>query len=269
MLKEFKKIQLNPNIYTDNLIQIIKQANKISLDMQKNIIIKKKSDGSPVSSADLELSSFINESLKSLYPDINILCEENILDSKIRQKSDYLWIIDPIDGTKDYIKQFKEWSINIALSYKGEIIVGIVSAPAFDSIYYAFKNGGAYLLKGGKTKRIFCNKKSNKKTILISNFHNDKKVSLFSHKLSKKYEVREVKMSSSLKMCKIAEGKADIHIKFNSIHEWDIAACDIILEESGGCLLSLSNGKKIPYNKNLRIDPFIALSHKFDYENYL
>ena len=95
-------------------------------------------------------------------------------------------------------------------------------------------------------------------------------MAVFTKNLRKQYEIKEVAMSSSLKMCKIAEGYADIHIKFNSIHEWDIAACHIILSESGGKLVSIKTQQPINYNReNLKIDPFIAISSDFNWLEYI
>ena len=254
----------------DYIVDITKQAGKIALDNRNNIIINKKQDGSPVSNSDIEISNFLNKSLSNKYPHIKILCEENILSYEQRKDEEYIWIIDPIDGTKDYIKGLTEWTINIALVKNDEVIAGVVSAPFYDSIYYALKNEGAFLIQNGIKKQIFCNKESSNKTILISNFHNDVEVAIFITNLKKKYEVKEVGMSSSLKMCKIAEGFADIHIKFNSIHEWDISACHIILNESGGKLMSIKTKEPINYNnENLKIDPFIAISYNFNWLDYL
>ena len=254
----------------DYLIEITKIAGKIALDNRDNIIVHKKLDGSPVSNADIEISNFLHKSLIEKYPDIKILCEENILSFEARKNEKYLWIIDPIDGTQDYIKGLNEWTINIALVKDDEVIAGVVSAPFYDSIYYALKNEGAFLIQDGVKNQIFCNKKSNTKTILISNFHNDSQVAIFTKNLRKKYEIKEVAMSSSLKMCKIADGSADIHIKFNSIHEWDISACHIILDESGGALVSLKTKEPINYNnENLKTDPFIAISSDFNWSDYM
>ncbi len=261
---------MTSKIDIDYLIEITKTAGKIALDNRGNIVINKKLDGSPVSNADIEISNFLHKSLIEKYPDIKILCEENILSFENRKDEKYLWIIDPIDGTKDYIKGLSEWTINIALVENDEVIVGVVSAPFYDSIYYALKDEGAFLIQDGVKKQIFCNKKSTKKTILISNFHNDLEVATFTKNLRKKYEVKEVAMSSSLKMCKIADGSADIHIKFNSIQQWDISACHIILTESGGKLVSLKTQKSISYNNEaLKIDPFIAISDDFNWLEYM
>ena len=254
----------------DYLLDITKRSGKIAMDNRDNMVVNKKSDGSPVSNADIEISNFINKSLSAKYPDIKILCEENVLSFKERENEKYIWIIDPIDGTRDYIKGLEEWTINIALVENDEVIVGVVFAPFYDSMYYALKGEGAFLIQDGIKKQIFCNQKSNAKTILISNFHNDSQVAIFTKNLRKKYEIKEVAMSSSLKMCKIADGSADIHIKFNSIHEWDISACHIILDESGGALVSLKTKEPINYNnENLKTDPFIAISSDFNWSDYM
>jgi len=261
---------LSFKIDIDYLINITKDAGKIAMDNRDNMVVHKKPDGSPVSNADIEISNFINKSLTKKYPDIKILCEENVLEYEERRHEKYLWIIDPIDGTQDYVKGLEEWTINIALVKNDEVIAGVVSAPFYDSIYYALKGEGAFLIQDGLKKQIFCNNKSTTKTILISNFHNDSQVSIFTKNLRKQYEIKEVAMSSSLKMCKIADGFSDIHIKFNSIHEWDIAACHIILDESGGKLVSIKTKQSIKYNReNLKIDPFIAISSNFNWSEYM
>ena len=121
----------------DYLLDITKLSGKIAMDSRDNMVVNKKPDGSPVSNADIEISQFINKSLIAKYSDIKILCEENVLSFKERENEKYIWIIDPIDGTKDYIKGLEEWTINIALVENDEVIAGVVSAPFYDSIYYA------------------------------------------------------------------------------------------------------------------------------------
>jgi len=253
---------LSYNINIDDLKDIIIEANKIAIyNFNKDLKVEKKEDNSPVSNADIEISEFLNKSLIAKYPDIKILCEENVISFNQRKNEEYLWIIDPIDGTKDYISGKYEWTINIALIHKDRPIFSIVSAPYYDEIFYAKENEGAFLIKDNKIEQIQSNTSIDEKTILISNFHHSKRTDEFISHLSKYFKIKQIAMSSSLKMCKIAQGVADIHIKFSQIYEWDICASELILKESGGAMLSLITNKEPIYNKeNLKTDPLIVLS---------
>lgn len=226
-----------------------KAARKVVMEIYNanSAVVEIKDDDSPVTQADKAADTLIREILHGQYPEYGMLTEESSEDFG-RLEKDYVWIVDPIDGTKDFIARDGEFTINIALSYRHEIVVGVISIPALDTIYYASKGQGSYRIKDGKTARINTSNKVDNLIALVSHFHQtDKDVEyLDSHK---DIITKIVKCGSSLKACRIAEGSADFNIKIGSgTKEWDIAASDIIVNEAGG-IFAKPNGEKIHYNR--------------------
>ena len=167
-------------------------------------------------------------------------------------------MIDPIDGTKEFINKSTDYTINIALCHEKEPIFGLVSCPATNDIYYAYKNKGAFL--NGKEISISTETDSNLKRVIASKSHINAETTKFIEDLKKNYEIDVKNYGSSLKICKIAEGKADIYPRFGPTMEWDTCAAQIILEEAGGSMLDKKN-LKLTYNKaDLRNPFFIASS---------
>ena len=227
-----------------------KEAGKIVMEIYNahSAVVEIKEDNSPVTQADKAADTLIRKILHEKYPDYGMLTEESSEDFG-RLEKDYVWIVDPIDGTKDFIARDGEFTINIALSYRHEIVVGVISIPAIDTIFYAEKGQGSYRIKNGTTERIHSSNKLKNLTALVSHFHQtDKEVEyLNSHK---DLITKVVKCGSSYKACKIAEGSAEFNIKIGpGTKEWDIAASDIIVSEAGG-IYAKPNGEKIRYNRN-------------------
>lgn len=219
----------------------------------KDYTIETKEDNSPITTADKKADKLILEILKEHFPHHAFLSEESIDDDQ-RLQNDYLWIIDPIDGTKDFIAKTGEFATNIALAYKKEVVVGVIMAPAKNEIYYASKGNGSYRLIDGK---IIQNKTSNKEEKLIvlrSNFHR-KKIEDDFLKTIKDLILRQEPRGSSYKACLIASGEADYMLKVGpGTKEWDTAASDLIVSEAGGYFAD-AFGNKYCYNRQ-------------DYNNY-
>ena len=207
-----------------------------------------KEDNSPVTIADKTADKIIREYLHKLFPTYAFLTEESE-DNLDRLNNDYVWIVDPVDGTKDFIAKDDQFTTNIALAYKHELVVGVVVAPALDLYYYASKGNGAFYQKiGEKPVKIHVNDKDSDLTLLSSVFHEtDKEKELLVKYADKIKYVKKV--GSSLKACNIAQGLAEIHYRSSSgTKEWDTAACQIILEEAGGVFVE-PDGSKITYNR--------------------
>lgn len=226
-----------------------------------------KEDASPVTEADKESDRIIREYLGSRFPTYAFLTEESI-DDKSRLQNDYCWIIDPVDGTKDFVMKDDEFTINIALAYKHEVVLGVVFIPARNEIYYATKDSRAYKIdENGKTKKIQVNDKLTELTVLKSRYHSKKE----EEEIYKKYASRIKNIEgrgSSLKACLIAEGKAELtYRKGDGTKEWDTAAFQIIVEEAGGLVLDYS-GKPLKYNREdvYNHDGYVVMNRK---ENYL
>ena len=212
-----------------------------------NLDIETKSDNSPVTKADKMVDTFLRERLSFLFPSVGFLTEEST-DDLIRLNEEYIWIIDPIDGTKDFIAHTDQFSINIALCHKHEIVLGVIYSPVFKKCWYAFKNDGAYYLRDNITTKIHTSKRNEMLRVLTSNFHmNDAE-----REMIKRYESHFEKVfpyGSSLKGCMIAMGEGELSYRFSSgTKEWDTAAMGLIVKEAGGVLLD-RDGKEIIYNK--------------------
>lgn len=207
-----------------------------------------KEDNSPVTEADKNSDQIIRSILAKEFPSYAFLTEESN-DDKERLKNDYVWIIDPLDGTKDFVKKDDEFTINIALAYKHEAVLGVVCAPALNVTYYAVKGMGAFKIdKDNKASKIHVNDKLNNLTCLRSIFHFSKAEENTIAKYQDKI-TNVLKAGSSIKACLISEGKAEISYRLSSgTKEWDTAAFQIIVEEAGGLVLKLDK-TKMYYNR--------------------
>ena len=170
-------------------------------------------------------------------------------DNHERLKNDYVWIVDPVDGTKDFIARDGQFTVNIALAYKHKLVVGVVIAPATDEMYYASKDNGSYYQNGNeKPVKIHVNDKLDDLTMMISVFHFAKEDEEYIARHSDKIK-HVMKKGSSLKACVIAQGLAEVTYRTSkNTKEWDTAACQIVVTEAGGLFVDL-NGNEITYNR--------------------
>ena len=233
--------QLNTAIYS------IKEASKIIMAVyHDDFIVSTKEDDSVVTIADLQSDKKLREILLNEFPDYGMLSEET-KDDKQRRQKDFCWIVDPLDGTKDFVNRTNEFSINIALSYKGEIVLGVIAVPVLNIIYYATKGQGAFKIVDDIVTPIHTNAKNDKYTLVVSNFFfKDEEVNYINnyHLIDKM-----IRCGSSYKACKIAEGNAELCIKFDAhTKEWDTAPSEIIVSEAGGYMSDIY-GNRITYNR--------------------
>lgn len=221
-----------------------------------------KEDNSPVTLADKIADKTIRDVLGSAFPEHDFLTEET-LDNKKRLTNDYVWIVDPIDGTKDFIAKNNEFTTCIALSYKHEIVVGIVLVPATGELYFATKGGGAYYQQKNRIKKIKVNDKTKGLTVLTSRFHiNEEELALI-EKYKGLIKKRQT-FGSSIKPCRIAQGLAEISYRLSDgTKEWDTAASQLIVFEAGGLFLKL-NGEVMTYNREdvRNIGGYIVVNRK-------
>ena len=256
----------------ENLLEIVNisvDAGEVILNYyNENVDVIYKDDESPLTKADLASHKIITDSIKKITPEIPILSEEEFIDWKIRKKWKKYWLIDPLDGTKEFIKKNNEFTVNIALIENNRPILGVIYTPALNELFYSIKNFGSYKILTKKklntlkeAKRISINKKkSNKVKIVGSRSHSNPILEKWVNKNFNQFDI--LQKGSSLKFCLIAEGSADIYPRFGPTSEWDIAAGHIILEEAGGKLKSIDN-KEILYNEkeNILNPDFFAYSN--------
>ena len=242
---------------------------KIMQYYSSDIEVEKKEDNSPITKADLAANDLIINGLRKIDNNIPILSEENLVEWNERKNWSKYWLVDPLDGTKEFINKNDEFTVNIALINKHIPILGIIYAPALSKLYFAKQKHGAFKINtSSKIKKLdnltpinVSDNKNNKIFIIGSRSHSNENFNSWIKKNFNDYSL--ITKGSSLKFCTLAEGKADIYPRFSLSSEWDIAAGHIILEEAGGKLKDI-NGKKILYNiKESPLNPnFVASNNK-------
>ena len=244
-------------------LKATKLANEVIMKLYNNEYKTEiKEDDSPVTEADLKANDIIIKTLKEEFSEYGILSEE-INDSKERLNKEFVWIIDPIDGTKDFIAKTDEFTVNIGLIYDHEVVLGVIGVPAKDEIYYAVKGEGSYLLKDNEVTRLHV---SNDETNLIqlhSRFHFSKSEEEY---FNKHENITELKCAgSAYKACLVASGKAHIYLKASKgTKEWDVAPSCILVKEAGGVFL-IPNGKEMKFNReNVYNDEGFIILNKFN-----
>jgi 3'(2'), 5'-bisphosphate nucleotidase len=241
--------------------------------------VETKSDNTPVTLADKNSGKCISKILAA--SNIPIISEEEeICDYSIRKNWDRVWIVDPLDGTKEYVKRNGEFAVNIALVEKGKPVIGIIYSPVLKDIYFAAANMGSYkitqndnileLTKSSLPENLleFARKLPLQKlpknyTIVASRSHLSREVNERVDELKKIYGVVDIiNVGSSIKQCWVAEGKAHEYPRYGTTMEWDTAAGQCILEESGGQLLDMGTGLPMKYNReNMKNNFFVAKHH--------
>lgn len=241
------KINLN------DIKSIALEASKAIMEIySRDFEVEYKDDNSPLTKADLQANEIICNSLINLYPNIPIMSEENKqTDYEIRKDWDYYWCIDPIDGTKEFIKKNGEFTINIALIYNHEPILGVVYAPAIDVMYSAKKGFGAF--KNGEKLPI--KRDDNKYIIVASKSHMSKETQTYIQNIKTTKEKELISMGSSLKLCLVADGSAECYPRIAPTMEWDTAAADAIVRESGKMTYQFETNIPLSYNKKNLLNP--------------
>ncbi len=244
----------------ENLIETFLKAGKVSLDLRKKGLSKKiKSDNTPVSNGDLEVNRIVTQKLLKLTPNIPIVSEETSHNKSNKNLKDF-WLVDPIDGTYDYINNLEEFTINAGLIINRKAFAGLIYAPAKKRLFYTFGKGSSFELKNEKSKKLNCVKKTKINTVKFVSYSNNLKPEI--EKIHKKLGVTEyVRMKSSLKFCVVASGEFDGYVAEPRACEWDIAAGHAIIENAGGILTDFE-GKEVLYGKEKFKNPSLILKRK-------
>jgi 3'(2'), 5'-bisphosphate nucleotidase len=247
---ELKKI-------ADNLIDTFNIAGQESIDLyKKGLKIEIKEDKSPVSNGDLRANELITKKIKDLTPNIPIISEETV-DLKIKNTADMFWLIDPIDGTKEYIAGRDEYTLNAALVINTIPVLGVVGVPKKNRLFYSYAPGESYIIESGKTRKINCQKKQPKgKIVALSSVLKPSDIIL--NKL-KEFNVNLiVKMASSYKFCVIASGEYDIYAAHERANEWDYAAGHAVAQNAGAIIKTLDD-KPFLYGKENYRNPSLLI----------
>ena len=243
-MKKLKDLNLK-NI-TESLISTFLEAGEVAKEISlRGVKITIKADNSPVTDGDLAVDNMLQSKIKDLSPSIPIVSEETV-NLDVENKVETFWLIDPIDGTKDYIKKKEEYTLNAALIINLKPAIGIIYAPAKKRLFFSYGKDLAFEINDGKRLVLNCNK-INKNEIIGLEHSGTTPTEVLN--IYKKYKVsKTVKMSSSLKFCILAAGEADIYAANARAHEWDIAAGHAILEHAGGSIKN-HNEKEFLYGK--------------------
>lgn len=246
-------------IFISNLKNIIIEAGEISINLRnKGLRVEHKKDNSPVTNADLKISDFIYSKLTKLDKTIDIICEEQPL--KDISSKEMIWLVDPIDGTRSYIKGMDSFTVNIALIHNQTPVIGLIYQPVSKKLYFTTHEGKFCLEKNGKILKIKKRKDENYIAVVSSR--------KFNHKTQKYIQTNNfsevITIPSSIKLCMIAEGSVDVYPKFGPTMEWDIAAGHALIKAAGGILIDQNTGKPLLYAKSDFKNPdFIAWSKRY------
>ncbi len=217
-----------------------------------------KTDQSPVTQADIEAHVLISTALDGLLPDCPVVSEEDADSLANRTNSGMFWLLDPLDGTKEFIDGNGEFTVNIALIKNGAPILGVVYAPAKKLMYWGGLGIGAFRDDGSARTKIHANNRSHASSavtrVVASKSHLNQATVEFIKRIG---NVSLVQAGSSLKICRIAEGAADIYPRLGPTCEWDTAAAQAVLEGAGGVLTDL-HGVRLAYGKPDVINPYFV-----------
>ena len=228
-------------------------------DFDSNIEIK--ADNSPLTIADKSANDIIIETLSKEFPDISILSEESIGD-ETRFENDWCFIVDPLDGTKEFIKKNGQFTVNIALAHKHKVVLGVVYVPVTQELFYGAEGIGSFKEKDGDVNKISVSDKLKDLIWVGSKSHSSEKEANLIEK-NKKIITETISAGSSLKGLMVAEGKADVYYRFGLTCEWDTAAMHCIVEQAGGIFKQM-DGSKMTYNRfeNLNEKGFYIVNRK-------
>jgi len=248
------------------LIDIAVKAGKAILEIySQDFTVEIKSDHSPLTQADKKSNEIIMEGLRALDDTIPIISEENKLTSfEIRKKWTKCWMVDPLDGTKEFIKKNGEFTVNIALVENGIPVLGVVYVPAQDIIYYATKDKGSFKIENGVTRQLYIRPLAADGILKIvgSRSHQTPELMEYVEQQKKIFQqVDFVAAGSSLKFCLLAEGRADVYPRLGPTMEWDTCAGQIIATEAGAEVIRFDNYQPLLYNRKNLLNPYFLVKH--------
>ena len=241
----------------ESLINTFNDAGRISIELyKKGLQIEIKEDRSPVSNGDLKVNDLITDKIKDLTPNIPIVSEETV-DLKKKNEAKIFWLVDPIDGTKEYIAGKDEYTLNAALVINTVPMIGIVGVPKKNRLFYTYGPGESYLIENGKSQKINCKKQQPKgKIVALSSVI--KPSDMILNKLKELNVTSIVKMASSYKFCVIATGEYDVYAARERANEWDYAAGHAVAQNAGAIIKTLDQ-KPFLYGKEDYRNPSLLI----------
>ena len=243
-----------------NVITIAKKAGETIMQIyQKDFSVEYKEDQSPLTDADLASHHLICDELSKFYPDIPILSEESADTFTLADENACFWCVDPLDGTKEFIKKNDEFTVNIALIQNQQPILGVIGVPAKNLVYAAVKGEGAFKQKDYNELQTIQVKPQDPDhlTFAVSRSHLDDNTKA----MVDEYQAQMLQAGSALKLAYVAEGLVDVYPRFGPTMLWDVAAGQCVIEEAGGQVLWAENQQPMTYNINhMKNTSFIAMN---------
>lgn len=228
----------------------LKAGERILEIYRRDFTIEYKEDHSPVTEADKEANTLIVSGLQSRFPEIPVLAEESE-DDRTRLTQDYCFVVDPLDGTKEFVSRNGEFTVNIALTYRGKPVAGLIYVPVINELYYAAIGEGAYFEAKGTKERIRVSQRVGDIRLAVSRSHRTDELD----KLIEQNHIKHIIVAgSAYKGCLVARGEAEAYYRFGRTMEWDTAAMDILVTEAGGIFKGI-DGREFLYNKENAENP--------------
>lgn len=252
---------MKPNLEDmHNVITIAKQAGEAIMEIyHSDFTVELKKDQSPLTEADLASHHLICDELGKLYPGIPILSEESVDTFKLDDENACYWCVDPLDGTKEFIKKNDEFTVNIALIQNQQAILGVIGLPAKNIVYAAVKGAGAFKQQGDNELQSIQVKTQDldNLTFAVSRSHLDNETKA----MVEGYQAEMLPAGSALKLAFVAEGLVDVYPRFGPTMLWDVAAGQCLIEEAGGKVLWPENNSPMAYNIHyMKNKSFIAMN---------
>jgi len=242
-----------PNELREGAIALARDAAAAILGIYDSAFaVEHKADASPLTAADLAAHRILVEGLERLTPDIPVLSEEAAEDAtwSMRREWQRLWLVDPLDGTREFVKRNGEFTVNLALCEDGVPVFGIVQAPVGGALWHAVRGVGAFRRDGDQDVRLRTRRPAvSPLRVAASRSHRDGRSEAF---IARMGEVEPVGLGSSLKFCRIADGAMDVYPRFGPTSEWDTAAAQAVVEAAGGRVLQ-TDGQRLRYNAKAEV----------------
>ncbi len=251
-------VTINEQLVVDGICKIARLAGEKILQVyQRDFAVQVKEDASPLTEADLAAHQIIAAGLAQLTPEIPVLSEEDAdIDWSLRQTWKQFWLVDPLDGTKEFINKNGEFTVNIALIENGQPALAVVYAPVLDKLYFTDRENAYFTTKEKAKVRLRVNKPAQPLKVVGSRSHPSPDLA---HYLEQLHDYEMVSVGSSLKFCLIAEGQADLYPRLGPTMEWDTGAGQCIAEKAGAVVCQL-DGQPLRYNqKESLLNPFFEV----------
>jgi 3'(2'), 5'-bisphosphate nucleotidase len=252
-------VRLGDTALREAVIDLAREAGAAIMEVyRQDFDVEHKDDRSPLTQADLASHRIICEGLRTLTPDIPLLSEESAqLPWDVRREWKKYWLVDPLDGTREFVKKNGEFTVNIALIDNHDPVFGVVQTPAQDELHWAAIGVGAFRRDGNEDVSLATRRPAlSPLRVAASRSHLDERTAGLLQRLG---DIEAIGLGSSLKFCRIAEGRLDFYPRFGPTSEWDTAAAQVLVEAAGGSVLDL-DGRPLRYNtKDSLLNPFFMV----------